>query len=82
MSEQSEVVEATVLGQNCAACKWERITVNFAYDEVEDWEINIAKTILCCFNYATWDEFNRPVSGTKHPPGRSVCPLWEECPQE
>jgi hypothetical protein len=69
-NEQSDVVEATMLGENCGCCKWIK-------------SLNLGALIFCGLGeygneIAEWDGELRPKRGTEHPPGRSVCPHFEE----
>jgi hypothetical protein len=71
-NEQSKVVEATVLGQNCGACRWIFVYVR---------GINGITTTIpeCSFHIGvSWAHSLKPREDTEHPPGRSVCPHFEE----
>jgi hypothetical protein len=83
MNEQSKVVEATVLGENCGACRLMRFTGS------------LGPTLQCYYSIPgpywallrdKYDDGNWNSEGIgfegiyewKLPPGRSVCPNFEE----
>jgi hypothetical protein len=81
-NERAKVVEATVLGQNCGACRFMRFTGSFG------------PTLRCYYSIpggcwsllplkkddGNWNSEGISFEGIdewEHPPGRSVCPYFE-----
>ena len=63
------VTEATVLGQNCGACGQFKMGL-VMIDQIG---------ATCCINRPIiWNNDGTPHKNTEHPPGRSVCPQWED----